>query len=158
MQAMLTSLSQIQGVSGIAVFSPAGDCILHQMPAPFEPALLGRIFADLRTVLDAFQYLDDSSATDSLVCRFEQGNLIVRPVGINSVLLLTTPTVNMAMVNVGFKVASLKMERSAEAAHTASLTPPPPQFAPVVPPEPRLTPTPPLAGMDHLKGRDEDPT
>ncbi|NUQ73638.1 MAG: hypothetical protein HUU21_08800 [Polyangiaceae bacterium] len=127
MQAMLASLTQIQGVSGVAVFNLAGECIFHQMPAPFEPVLLARIFADLRTVIDAFQYMDDTSATDSLVCRFDNGNLILRPVGPNSIVLLTAPNVNMAMVNVGLKVAALKMERSSDAGHPASLTPPPPQ-------------------------------
>ena len=138
MQAMLASLSQIQGVTGAAVFGPSGECILHQMPAPYETILLNRLFADLRTVLDAFRYMDDSGATDSFVCRFDNGNLILRPMGGNSVLLITASNVNMAMVNVGFKVASLKMERSADAAHTASVNPPPPQPAPAAPP-PRVT-------------------
>jgi predicted regulator of Ras-like GTPase activity (Roadblock/LC7/MglB family) len=137
MQAMLASLSQIQGVTGAAVFGPTGECILHQMPVPYEPILLNRLFADLRTVLDAFRYMDDSGVTDSFVCRFDNGNLILRPIGANSVLLITASNVNMAMVNVGFKVAALKLERNAEAERAASFNPPAPQ--PAMPPQARVT-------------------
>ncbi|HLM75305.1 MAG TPA: hypothetical protein VK459_21485 [Polyangiaceae bacterium] len=144
MQALLASLSQIQGVMGAAVFGPTGECILHQMPMPYETILLNRLFADLRTVLDAFRYMDDSGVTDSFVCRFDNGNLILRPMGGNSVLLMTAPNVNMAMVNVGFKVASLKMERSAEAAHAVTLNPPPPQPAPAPAAQVTMSSVPPM--------------
>lgn len=145
MQAMLAGLSQIQGVLGAAVFGPSGECVLHQMPAPYEPVLLNRLFADLRTVLDAFRYMDDAGATDALVCRFDNGNLVLRSMGINTVLLITSTNVNMVMVNVGLKVASLKLERSAEAAPAATPTPPvsAPVSTPLAPPSHAVSAVPP---------------
>jgi len=114
MQAMLSSLSQIQGVTGGAVFGPTGECILHQMPVPYEPILLNQVFSELRTVLDAVRYMDESGTLDAFVCRFDNGSLILREIGGHTVLLLVSPNVNMAMINVGFKVAALKRHRGPE--------------------------------------------
>jgi len=126
MQAMLSSLSQIQGVTGGAVFDATGECILHQMPVPYEPILLNQVFSELRTVLDAVRYMDDSGILDSFVCRFDNGYLILREIGGYTVLLLVSPSVNMAMINVGFKVAALKRYRGAELSPAAATPPPAP--------------------------------
>lgn len=120
----LTGLNQIPGVLGSAIFNAQDECVVHMMPQPFEPMLLGSVMAELRNALNVLTYLDDSGTWGAIVIRYEQGFLVVRQLHRVTVMVIAQPSLNPAMLSVGFNVASLKLEK--EGLPPAPLPPPPP--------------------------------
>ncbi len=110
MQSALAGLTQIRGVKGYSVFDARGTCVEHQMPPPYEPILINQAIGELRAAFDAVKCLDESGM-DSFVGRFELGCIVLKPLSNHTVMLLTAPDVNMATLNIGLKVALLKLER-----------------------------------------------
>jgi predicted regulator of Ras-like GTPase activity (Roadblock/LC7/MglB family) len=136
MSSALTGLNQIPGVLGSVIFNEHDECVVHMMPPPFEPDLLGKVMAELRNALNVLHYLDDTDSWTAIVIRFDAGYLVVRNIGAMTVMVIAQPTLNPAMLSVGFNVAALKLEKEGMPAPAppASLPlplPPPPQGPPV---------------------------
>jgi hypothetical protein len=123
MSTALAGLNQIPGVIGSVIFNAQDECVVHMMPPPFEPMLLGRVMAELRNSLNVLSYLDDSSSWSAIVIRYDAGYLVVRQLQKLTVMVLAQPTLNPAMLSVGFNVAALKLEK--EGLPPAPLPPPP---------------------------------
>lgn len=123
MSTALAGLNQIPGVIGSVIFNAQDECVVHMMPPPFEPMLLGRVMAELRNSLNVLSYLDDSSSWTAIVIRYDAGYLVVRQMHKMTVMVLAQPTLNPAMLSVGFNVAALKLEK--EGLPPAPLPPPP---------------------------------
>jgi hypothetical protein len=109
MQNALAGITRIKGVRGFGVFDARGACVAHQMPAPYESILLKCAIDELRGAFDAVKCLEESGM-DSFIGRFTLGNVVLKPIANHTVLILTDPDLNMAALNVGLKVASLKLE------------------------------------------------
>jgi len=109
MQNALAGISRIKGVRGFGVFDVRGACVAHQMPPPYEPILLKRALEELRGAFDAVRCLDESGM-DSFMGRFTLGCLLLRPLANHTVMILSDPDLNIAALNVGLKVAALKLE------------------------------------------------
>jgi predicted regulator of Ras-like GTPase activity (Roadblock/LC7/MglB family) len=123
MSSALAGLNQIPGVIGSVIFNAQDECVVHMMPAPFEPVLLGRVMAELRNALNVLSYLDDSSSWNAIVIRYDAGYLVVRQLHRLTVMVIAQPGLNPAMLSVGFNVAALKLEK--EGLPPAPLPPPP---------------------------------
>jgi hypothetical protein len=123
MSTALAGLNQIPGVIGSVIFNAQDECVVHMMPAPFEPMLLGRVMSELRNALNVLSYLDDSSSWNAIVIRYDAGYLVVRQLHKLTVMVIAQPTLNPAMLSVGFNVAALKLEK--EGLPPAPLPPPP---------------------------------
>jgi hypothetical protein len=130
MSAALVGLNQIPGVIGSVIFNQTDDCVMHMMPPPFEPNLLGQVMGELRNALNVLSYLDENATWSAIVLRFDAGYLVVRQIHKMTIMVLAQSTLNPAMLSVGFNVAALKLEK--EGLPPAPLPPPP------LPP-PRLT-------------------
>lgn len=124
MSTALAGLNQIPGVIGSVIFNQQDECVVHMMPAPFEPMLLGRVMSELRNALNVLSYLDDSSSWNAIVIRYDAGYLVVRQLMRLTVMVIAQPSLNPAMLSVGFNVAALKLEK--EGLPPAPLPPPPP--------------------------------
>jgi hypothetical protein len=119
----LAGLNQIPGVVGSVIFNAQDECVVHMMPAPFEPLMLSRVMAELRNALNVLSYLDDSSSWNAIVVRNDAGYLVVRQLHKLTVMVIAQPNLNPAMLSVGFNVAALKLEK--EGLPPAPLPPPP---------------------------------
>jgi hypothetical protein len=94
------------------------------MPPPFEPMLLGQVMAELRNALNVLSYLDETSSWNAIVVRYDAGYLVVRQLAKTTIMVLAQPSLNPAMLSVGFNVAALKLEK--EGLPPPPLPPPPP--------------------------------
>jgi hypothetical protein len=148
MSSALVGLNQIPGVLGSAIFNADDECVVHMMPPPYEPMLLGSVMAEMRNALNVLTYLDESSSWGAIVVRYEGGYLVVRQIHRLTVMVIAQPNLNPAMLSVGFNVAALKLEK--EGLPAAPLPPPPLPLPATPPPPPRasaqlpIPPPPPL--------------
>ena len=124
MSSALAGLNQIPGVIGSVIFNAQDECVVHMMPPPFEPVLLGNVMAELRNALNVLSYLDETSSWSAIVVRYDAGYLVVRQLQRTTIMVLAHPSLNPAMLSVGFNVAALKLEK--EGLPPAPLPPPPP--------------------------------
>jgi predicted regulator of Ras-like GTPase activity (Roadblock/LC7/MglB family) len=148
----LIGLNQIPGVIGSAIFNAQDECVVHMMPAPFDPDLLGKAMAELRNSLNVLAYLDENATWSAIVVRYERGYVVVRSIQGLTIVVLAQPTLNPAMLSVGFNVAALKLEKEGvppplHVPLPLPLPPPPPMAAPPAPPPPPppMAPPPSLA-------------
>jgi len=131
MSSALQGLNQIPGVIGSVIFNQNDECVVHMMPPPYEPMLLGGVMAELRNALNVLAYLDENATWNAIVARFDAGYVVIRQFQRMTIMVLAQPTLNPAMLSVGFNVAALKLEK--EGLPPAPLPPPP------LPPPPRQT-------------------
>jgi hypothetical protein len=143
MSSALLGLNQIPGVIGSVIFNPADECVAHMMPPEYEPALLGQVMAEMRNTLNVLAYLDENATWTAIVVRYEGGYVVVRQFHRMTVMVLAQPTLNPAMLSVGFNVAALKLEKEG--------LPPPPLPPPPLPP-PRTSGALPLPALTPPKG------
>jgi hypothetical protein len=123
MSSALQGLNQIPGVIGSVIFNNQDECVVHMMPPPYEPMLLGGVMVELRNALNVLAYLDENATWNAIVARFDAGYVVMRQVQKLTILVLAAPTLNPAMLSVGFNVAALKLEK--EGLPPAPLPPPP---------------------------------
>jgi len=111
MDNVLLGINAIPGVIGSAAFDSDDACLAHQVPAPYEQILMTQVMRELRSALGVLSYLDDSSsAWGMFVVGYEEGYIIIRPVDeTTTILVLASLTLNLAMLGIGFNVASLKL-------------------------------------------------
>ncbi len=141
----LIGLNQIPGVIGSAIFNGQDECVVHMMPTPFDPEPLGRVMAELRNSLNILAYLDENATWSAIVIRYEGGYLVVRSLQGLTIVVLAQPTLNPAMLSVGFNVAALKLEKEGvpPPLHVPLPLPLPPPPAAAPPPAPMTHATPP---------------
>jgi hypothetical protein len=123
MSTALQGLNQIPGVIGSVIFNNQDECVVHMMPPPYEPMLLGGVMVELRNALNVLAYLDENATWNAIVARYDAGYVVLRQVQKLTILVLAAPTLNPAMLSVGFNVAALKLEK--EGLPPAPLPPPP---------------------------------
>src|SRR5262249_62197142 len=113
-------------------------CVVHMMPAPFDPELLGRVMAEIRNSLNILAYLDENATWTAIVIRYEGGYLVVRSLQGLTIVVLAQSTLNPAMLSVGFNVAALQLEKEGvpPPLHVPLPLPRPPPPAPTAPPPP----------------------
>ena len=132
----LIGLNQIPGVIGSAIFNAQDECVVHMLPAPYDPDLLAKVMAELRNALNVLMFLDENATWSAIVTRYESGYLVVRNIQGLTIVVLAQPSLNPAMLSVGFNVAALKLEKEGV---------PPPLHVPLplpLPPPPAASPTP----------------
>lgn len=130
----LQALNQIPGVIGSVIFNQQDECVVSMMPPPYEPMLLSQVMQELRNALNVLNYLADSASWGAIVIRFDAGYLVVRNVNGMTVMVIAQPTLNPAMLSVGFNVAALKLQQEqaqpqqfAPQSLPLAAPPPPPQ-------------------------------
>src|SRR5262249_45237743 len=124
----LLGLNQIPGVIGSAIFNQADECVTHMMPPLYDPNLLALVMTEVRNALTVLAFLDENGTWTAIVIRYEGGYLVVRQFGRTTIMVIAQPTLNPAMLSVGFNVAALKLEKEG--------LPPPPLPPPPLPPVP----------------------
>jgi predicted regulator of Ras-like GTPase activity (Roadblock/LC7/MglB family) len=154
----LIGLNQIPGVIGSAIFNAQDECVVHMMPAPFDPDLLAKAMMELRNSLNVLAYLDENASWSAIVVRYERGYVVVRSIQGLTIVVLAQPTLNPAMLSVGFNVAALKLEKEGvppplHVPLPLPLPPPPPMAAPPSPPPPPLAAPSSLAATMMSGGR-----
>jgi hypothetical protein len=112
---VLAGVNAIPGVLGSAIFDGNDHCVAAVMPHPYDVGLLTQVMGELRNTLQVLTYLEYGDNWSGLVARFDAGYLIVRNVAGMTVLVLTQPSLNLAMLSVGFNVAALKLQKMAMA-------------------------------------------
>jgi hypothetical protein len=130
MSSALLGLNQIPGVVGSAIFNQADECVTHMMPPRYDPVLLGQVMVEMRNALNVLAFLDENATWTAIVVRYDGGYLVVRQFGKTTILVIAQPSLNPAMLSVGFNVAGLKLEKEG--------LPPPPLPPPPLPPS-RMT-------------------
>jgi predicted regulator of Ras-like GTPase activity (Roadblock/LC7/MglB family) len=110
MNGALTNLAGTEGVRGVIVFDADGTCVANDLPAPYEPMLLAETAKRVAEVCDVFASLDDG-AVNSFSVVGEEGGIVLRYVAPHTLIALTTPTVNMNVLNVAMNVVALNLGR-----------------------------------------------
>ncbi len=112
MTGALTNLSGTEGVRGVIVFDGDGTCVANDLPAPYEPMLLAEAVRRVSDICDVFASLDDGSV-NSFSAMGEEGGVVLRYVAPHTLVALTTPKVNMNVLNVAMNVVALNLGRKA---------------------------------------------
>jgi predicted regulator of Ras-like GTPase activity (Roadblock/LC7/MglB family) len=110
MNGALTNLSGTEGVRGVIVFDADGACVANDLPSPYEPMLLAEAAKRVVDICDVFASLDDGSVV-SFSAMGEEGGVVLRYVAPHTLIALTTPTVNMNVLNVAMNVVALNLGR-----------------------------------------------
>jgi predicted regulator of Ras-like GTPase activity (Roadblock/LC7/MglB family) len=110
MNGALTNLSGTEGVRGVIVFDADGTCVANDLPAPYEPMLLAEAAKRVVDICDVFASLDDGNV-NSFSAMGEEGGIVLRYVAPHTLIALTTPTVNMNVLNVAMNVVALNLGR-----------------------------------------------
>jgi predicted regulator of Ras-like GTPase activity (Roadblock/LC7/MglB family) len=112
MNGALTNLAGTEGVRGVIVFDADGTCVVNDLPAPYEPMLLAEAAKRVAEVCDVFSAMDDG-AVNSFSAMGEEGGIVLRYVAPHTLIALTTPSVNMNVLNVAMNVVALNLGRKA---------------------------------------------
>jgi len=105
---ILDVVVRVPGVSGAALCSPQGECVLSQLVPPFEPVLVKKIVSEVRGVFQTMRYLDDSEP-QFLVVHFDDVVVAVRQIEELTLVAFATSTTSVAMLGVAFNVVNLKI-------------------------------------------------
>jgi len=106
----LASLTATEGVRGVIVFDADGTCVANDLPAPYEPALMAEAAKRIALVFDVFASIDDG-AVNSFSANCDAGGIVLRYAAPHTILALTTPNVNMNVLNVALNVVTLNLSR-----------------------------------------------
>jgi predicted regulator of Ras-like GTPase activity (Roadblock/LC7/MglB family) len=106
----LASLTATEGVRGVIVFDAAGNCVANDLPPPYEPALMAEAAKRIALVFDVFASIDDGTVS-SFSVNCEAGGLVLRYTPPHTLMALTTPNVNMNVLNVALNVVTLNLSR-----------------------------------------------
>ena len=110
MEALLEQLTGVNGVTGAALFNSSGACVAHKLSPPYEPILLVEAVQELRSATEMFTYLDDAPF-QGFVARLDSGVVVSRQSGDWMVLVLGSPALKTAMLNVALSVVTLKLKQ-----------------------------------------------
>jgi len=112
MQTTFSELVQIEGVLGFALLGSTGECLIHGLQSPYEPALLEEVFARIQTIVALAPSIHEAAHNfDSFTVRGTEHYVLVRGVAGGYLLVLSAASVNLSMVNVALRVAAIKLER-----------------------------------------------
>jgi len=143
MSDVLQGLTNIPGVMGAALFGSGDECIEHQLSPPYEPIVMTGALSEIRQALSVLSYLEGADQWNALVLRFEAGYLVIRSAGGFVLMVLAQPTLNPAMLSVGFNIALQKLAKMPSVHVPAARTPAPtPQRAQTATPPPTPPPLP----------------
>jgi predicted regulator of Ras-like GTPase activity (Roadblock/LC7/MglB family) len=106
----LASLTATEGVRGVIVFDASGTCVANDLPPPYEPALMAEAAKRIALVFDVFASIDDGSV-NSFSVNCEAGGVVLRHAPPHTLIALTTPNVNMNVLNVALNVVTLNLAR-----------------------------------------------
>jgi predicted regulator of Ras-like GTPase activity (Roadblock/LC7/MglB family) len=118
MNGALTNLSGTEGVRGVIVFDADGTCVANDLPAPYEPMLLSEAAKRVVDICDVFASLDDGNVV-SFSAMGEEGGIVLRYVAPHTLIALTTPAVNMNVLNVAMNVVALNLGRKTSGTQTS---------------------------------------
>lgn len=110
MNEALASLTATEGVRGVIVFDADGNCVANDLPAPYEPALMAEAAKRIALVFDVFASTDDGQII-SFSANCDAGGIVLRYAAPHTVIALTTPNVNMNVLNVAMNVVTLNLLR-----------------------------------------------
>jgi predicted regulator of Ras-like GTPase activity (Roadblock/LC7/MglB family) len=110
MTGALTSLAGTEGVRGVIVFDADGTCVANDLPAPYDPLLMAEAVKHVSLVCDVFASLEEGTVV-SMSAKGEEGGIVLRYVHPHTLIALTTPRVNMNVLNVAMNVVALNLSR-----------------------------------------------
>jgi hypothetical protein len=110
----MQKITSVPGVIGAAVFDESGACLAHALKPPYEAILLTEILLQLRDVYDNYLALAESAEINSLVGSFEGGYLLIRRQQTQTLIVLASEAVNLAMLGVSINIAQLKLSRAGD--------------------------------------------
>lgn len=111
MEAILTQIGNVAGVSGSAIFDEHGGCVAHQLEPPYDPILFSDLVVGLEPLSDIHSSIDDAGDMTHLVVQFDPGMLVVRRVGGLVLVVVADANANVAKLGVATNVATLKLTR-----------------------------------------------
>ncbi len=112
MTAALAQLSQVEGVIGYGLFDRRGVCINSNLEPPYEPVLLSETLRKLAALIDSLPATDLPSMPRHFVAECEEHCLVVRGMDQGNVVVMTTKTADMGMLNVALNVLRLELSQS----------------------------------------------
>jgi predicted regulator of Ras-like GTPase activity (Roadblock/LC7/MglB family) len=110
MNEALASLTATEGVRGVVVFDADGACVANDLPPPYEPALMAEAAKRISLVFDVFASIDDGGVI-GFSANCDAGGIVLRYSAPHTVIALTTPNVNMNVLNVALNVVTLNLAR-----------------------------------------------
>lgn len=111
---MLTSVTSVPGVRGVALFDSVNTCVAHALRPPYEPILLSEVADRLVEAETGFEGAGLASP-DFLAVKFEQGCVVVVKENEIRSVVLCDQKINLAMLRVALRVVSLKAKKSKSA-------------------------------------------
>lgn len=132
---MLTSISSVPGVLGVALFNPDNSCIAHSLAPPYEPILLAEAADRLLEAQNGFEGIG-LQQPDFLAAKFELGCAVVVTQNNTRAVVLCNDSTNLAMLRVALRVVALKAQQEPQPAPAAA-SPAVPAVRPPPPPPPR---------------------
>ena len=118
----VTGLAKTEGVLGVVIFDDAGNCLMNELPPPYEPILLGEVIKKLSATFDVLSSLEGGDAT-SFSVDSEDGCLVVRRAEHRWILALASLEANLNLLNVAMNVVALNLSRNGASSGTRPAAP-----------------------------------
>ena len=133
-EAALHQLVSVPGVVGGLVFDPDGAVVAAEFPPVFDQAGLRQLAGQL----SADGYFQSWLAGDqaSLDLRYGDGRVVIRAMGGQWLLVLSTPQANTQLLAMSLTQVVRRLRASAAGVHTGEFATVPPQAPPPTPPTP----------------------
>ena len=109
MKDVLRSVCMIPGVTGCALFSIAGDCLINRLPEPYEPILVRQILAEVSSVFQVVSCADNGTPEQCIVA-LEDGVFVVQQLAGLPLAVFGTHALDTKKLRVGCNVASMKIK------------------------------------------------
>jgi len=131
--AITTSVAEIPGVMGAALYDDTGHCLSHRLVAPYRPPLLWEFLRELELATDFYIGAGMDDGVQAAVLVLEQGTILTRRAPGFELVALAGLTTNMAALGVALNVASLRLQQRVSSSSLSStgssswrIAPPPP--------------------------------
>jgi hypothetical protein len=110
LQECIQGMTGVSGIYGAALLDPAGEFLAVKLPVPYEPVLLSSMLGHLSALQELLASVDGAAQMKSFLARYEEFVIMVRWTDRYSVVLLASPTINLAMLSVAVHAAQMRIE------------------------------------------------
>jgi hypothetical protein len=110
LQECIQGMTSVSGIYGAALLDPAGEFLAVKLPVPYEPVLLSSMLGHLGALQELLSSVDGAARMKSFLARYEEFVIMVRWTDRYSVILLASPTINLAMLSVAVHAAQMRIE------------------------------------------------
>lgn len=125
MSGLLASLTGLGGFRGAGLFNEAGECLEHELEAPYDAPLIGSVLGDVRLGLEPFRHLA-GAPFERLIVRTTDGCLMLNRLDGHFAIVIGSHQLNAVMVRVALGGVSRRLASGDVSAPKTQEAEPPP--------------------------------